>query len=1079
MSRQETETEQFERRLAWESRTVFERASVYERSDAVETDGSAQRAADAFFDEWCERVFDGDREVLDRRLEAAPVSEAVCRASFGVDAWPGDVAVPEWTDAIAALVAAAGDHDRAVPEHARDDPFAHAVAPWVEWAWQDVSAEQSFRRFSESAVNALKEWLLRRFVELCSDPLYVEFRTFVSTRRPTLFFSGPPEDGDPTTDLYDEFTAALSDPDRLRAFFADYPVLARWVATTVRQWQDAVAEFHRDLDSDWDALVETFAPAADPETVRGVSPNEGDRHHDGRAVVEVALTEETTVFYKPRDVDPERVLYSFFRRVADELDRTASVPTCLSRSGYGWVEEIEPADGEHADVGAYFERAGVLLCVAQVVGLSDCHYQNVVATDDHPAVVDAETLVHPILGVREEPRSSLWPHTVVQTGLLPGSVDDDDGDAIAGLVPPEVTPDAVFTGAGPSWKYPNTDWMTPREDLEDPDAAEVETNNVPVRDGEPVGLEAHVSEVEAGFTDAYRLLLDDDSLLDDLADELEGLRTRVLYAATSSYAQVRNALTSPDCAEDGTAVTLELETLTSGIGEDEVDADAVLDFHRAERTALKRLDVPRFDADTTGTDVYFDDRSLGSLVDTTGFERFRNRLDSLARDGLGMQRDLIRFSLDPECVPALERRDEPLAVEAPDRTALAGSRVEEAVDELYRRCRAERRTSNGEPVWRDPGVDVDVSIDAEGDVVSPADEDGKLSLSVTEDGLYDGRGGIALFFAAAHAVLDVAGAREAALTTVEPMRQRLRDGEQTTEVVGVGSGAGAQVYALTVAGDLLDEPALFEDARLAAEAITDDRIAEDELYDVVGGSAGAVLALLALADRTGDRWAVDRAVRCGERLLDGRVETDTDYRAWPATTAKWPLTGFAHGAAGNGYALYRLAEASGEDRFRTAGREALAYEDALYDDAERNWPDRREDDGYMDAWCHGRAGIVLSRLGVRRLAGRTPFLDDLAPIADRIGDDRDLQQQLCCGAAGRAVVLDEVGRALGEDRYVERAHGEMEGVLRTADEVGSFLIPFHTSHVYKPGLFMGTTGLGYALLRLRDRSATPNVLLFE
>lgn len=1081
MSHERAKSPRFGRHVAWQSQTVFERARLCEASDAVDP-GDARAESEEFFESWCEHAFDGDRDALGRRLQAAPVSEAQCRAAFGVEAWPEDVTLPDWLDRLHALVDGVAEYEGARCTGDDDQPFGHVLAPWVEWAWDDLTAERSFHRFSDRAVAELKLWLLRRLGALCSDPLYVQFQAFLSARRPSLVFSGPPEEGEPSTECYEAFVAMLTQPEKLHALFREYPVLGRFVATTLRQWRTATIELHRRLDDDWETLVDAFAPDAAPERVRDLAPDEGDRHHDGRAVVEVELTEDATVYYKPRSVEPERLCYSLFERVASAVDHPVSVPECRSRSEYGWVEEIPAAAPDETDLETYFRGAGVLLAVAQVLVLTDCHYENLIATEHHPAVVDAETLLHPELAIRDEPSADAWPDTVIQTGLLPGSLDDDRVDQIAGLVPPRVTPDAAFTGREGAWEHANTDWMTPSADLEDPDVTDLPADNVPVRDGDRIGLEGHECVVEAGFADAYERFLEDDPLLEELADELSALRTRVVYTATSSYGRVRNALTSTDCLEDGTAVTLELETLTSGFGDEDVDDDAILAFHRAERTALKRLDVPRFEADATGSEVYFDGHSIGSVVETPGVETFRKRREALSRDDLALQRDLVQLSTDPERVPALTRRDDPLCVDPAAPTTIDDGRLEAIAGDVVQHSRAERRTAQGEPVWLDLDVDVDGSIDADGAVVTPDPDDKQLSLSITDDeGIYDGRGGIAVFFAAADAVAGVDGARDAALTTIEPLRSQLAAGDLEADTLGMASGTGAHVYALTLVGELLGEPALLEDARRAAAAVTPERVATDRNHDVLGGSAGAALALLALADRTGDQRVLDRAVRCGEALLEARVETDTDHRAWPTTSAPWPLTGFAHGAAGVAYALYRLAGATGEDRFRRAGREALAYETALYDTERRNWPDRRETSGpFMDAWCHGRAGSLLSRVAIQEQEGATPFVEDLPGIADRVGgDDDQIQQQLCCGAAGRAVILDDVGVHLGEDRYVERAHGLLDRASCVADEVGTHLIPFHTSRLYKPGLFMGTAGVGYAALRLRDRSTVPNVLLFE
>ncbi|HEX2202162.1 MAG TPA: lanthionine synthetase LanC family protein, partial [Longimicrobium sp.] len=118
--------------------------------------------------------------------------------------------------------------------------------------------------------------------------------------------------------------------------------------------------------------------------------------------------------------------------------------------------------------------------------------------------------------------------------------------------------------------------------------------------------------------------------------------------------------------------------------------------------------------------------------------------------------------------------------------------------------------------------------------------------------LYDGTLGVALFLAA-HARLRGADAhRDLALRAAAPLRRTLvalvRDPAKAAETVlplGGMIGLGGYVYGLVRIGEWLESPETVRDAGEAAALFTDARIDRDERLDVVGGCAGAVLALLA------------------------------------------------------------------------------------------------------------------------------------------------------------------------------------------------------------------------------------------
>jgi lantibiotic modifying enzyme len=180
------------------------------------------------------------------------------------------------------------------------------------------------------------------------------------------------------------------------------------------------------------------------------------------------------------------------------------------------------------------------------------------------------------------------------------------------------------------------------------------------------------------------------------------------------------------------------------------------------------------------------------------------------------------------------------------------------------------------------------------------------------------------------------------------------------------------VYSLTRLSQLLGDSELLAAAKFADSLFNKKNIDEDKTLDIIGGSAGAILGLLALYKATGSRDVLDNAIYCGAHLLKKRVVSRSGFRVWKCVQESPPLAGFSHGAAGIGYSLLKLYQETNEPELLLAANEAYSFESAIFDDKERNWPDfrvskdeefKRDGATFMSAWCHGAPRIALGRLG--------------------------------------------------------------------------------------------------------------------
>ncbi len=296
-------------------------------------------------------------------------------------------------------------------------------------------------------------------------------------------------------------------------------------------------------------------------------------------------------------------------------------------------------------------------------------------------------------------------------------------------------------------------------------------------------------------------------------------------------------------------------------------------------------------------------------------------------------------------------------------------------------------------------------------------------------------------------------------------------------------GLGAFAYAFHRIGVWIGEPGLVSESQDLLSLFTADRIVADRFLDVVGGSAGGLLSLLAITPAAdGKSTAALAAVGCGRRLVSTLLWNDRRPAGWRTLPGCPPLGGFSHGAAGICYSLFRLYERTRDKAFWDAARGGLVFERSLYDPAERNWLDLRSPGaGFSVRWCHGAPGVALGRIAALHILNTAEIHGEIREALQTTRaaalDDLD---HICCGNMGRVEILLYASQKLGRPELLETVYSLAAKVLRRARSRGRFgWIQDPTVDVFDPAFFTGAAGVGYTLLRLAKPDALPCLLLLE
>ena len=203
------------------------------------------------------------------------------------------------------------------------------------------------------------------------------------------------------------------------------------------------------------------------------------------------------------------------------------------------------------------------------------------------------------------------------------------------------------------------------------------------------------------------------------------------------------------------------------------------------------------------------------------------------------------------------------------------------------------------------------------------------------------------------------------------------------------------------------------------------------------------------------------------------------------------LTGHSHGNAGITTALCELYAFTNDAQFHDAAYEELKYERYHYNSEERNWPDFRlgpkgDPTGkpkYPSCWCHGAAGIALSRMRCFELTKDHQILEELNIAIDTtISRSSFLNRSnasLYHGVLGNSVILLYAGLSLEDDWLVnfliDNGHG---GIRKHYDRHVPWMNGIHDKE-YIPELMLGFAGFGYAYLRFFKPKEVPMVMLIH
>jgi lantibiotic modifying enzyme len=358
--------------------------------------------------------------------------------------------------------------------------------------------------------------------------------------------------------------------------------------------------------------------------------------------------------------------------------------------------------------------------------------------------------------------------------------------------------------------------------------------------------------------------------------------------------------------------------------------------------------------------------------------------------------------------------------------------------------------------------------------------------------LYNGMGGVVLFYLELHHATGNADALRLARGGADYLLAAVPD-EPGDAAMGLYTGLAGTAIVLAHAFDATND-AKYQDGVTRILSLlqraarrTGLGVEWNDSTDIISGSAGIGLALLALRRQTKDASAQELAKQAGDRLIERSQRIGNDQRTWlvsPDMPRNYP--NFSHGTAGVSYFLALAGAATGSNEHLEAAlageRWLRSIETAtpnggrmIYHSAPGN------EQLYYLSWCHGPAGTA--RL-YRALAAATQdrrWADRITQLALGIqhmkvperspGFWNNISQ--CCGNCGVSEFFIGLHRHTGDATHLTFAEDVAHDTLRRATPVGDGWKWIQAEHRVRPelliaqtGLMQGAAGVGLALLHL-------------
>ncbi|PFZ12278.1 type 2 lantipeptide synthetase LanM [Bacillus pseudomycoides] len=871
--------------------------------------------------------------------------------------------------------------------------------------------------------------------------------------------------GENEKERYDSFmNDFLQDKEYILSLFNSYPVMVRLMVETVHSTVDAMFEIVYHYTEDRGQLIELFGE--DFNTLTSIDLGAGDTHQNGRTVAMLNFTNKGKLVYKPRSLKTDELFNELLTWINKKgFKKPLKNLTVLSRNEYGYQEFITGSEcNTLQEVENFYYRQGGYIALFYILNSTDFHHENIIADGEYPIFIDLETLFSNTIEFNNkltDNKSAFMKlsldikDSVFQSLMLPAKFSDDplinydlSGLGVSGEL--EVEPSAV--NALDNIYSDQIKMVKQTVKLQ-------EFNNTPRIKQKKTNASEHVQEIINGFTDMYKLILNNKkefTLENGPLYSFQETFARQVFRATEAYSRFVSASIHPEYLKNGVDRESLFYYLWHGI-------NLQPKFSRIakyEVQDLLRTDIPYFTFKVGSTSLFSADKiEIKDFFDKTSIDIIKEKLNKLSSADHDRQVEFIKLSLS--AIATNEQQGY---------TPYGFKEVEKS--HLDTKNYHNNQFLNEAKKIGDEIVDRAIVGDDFKDALwfgLNLDNNEQFKLSPISIDLYNGSLGIVLFLGILAKETNDEKYKKYAVAGLNYIEEKVT--HTNLHSTSAFSGYSSISYAYAYLGKIWNDQKLIDKSREYITKIDSLLIENETIYDFVGGLSSSLLVLVRLYEKFNFTELKPICDLIAQKLLNqasDQIKTNT------------LLTGLAHGASGYAWPLLEYAYKMDQNHLLNDILAILDYENSKVNDNQDNWLDLRGGKS-LEApafWCHGAGGIGTSRLMMSQLIEDATINDDLQKCIDILMTKGfGISHTLCHGDFGNIDFLLTYAQITKNNEYMKISREIGKYVLKQKEESGKWNFD-QNGDVNIFGFMIGTSGIGFELLRLNNPDI-PSVLSLD
>ena len=857
-------------------------------------------------------------------------------------------------------------------------------------------------------------------------------------------------EGNTSEEGYNEFCKKLYEQKYLCELIDEYPVLFKLISDKIEGFTKLTTTILSSFKQDISELKKNMLISSDFNgKINNLTASLGDTHNGGFSVSIIELDNSDKIVFKPRDLNIDTKFNDFLSWINNQIDSDIYLKGAITinKGSYGWVEFIEHQTvNDSNQLHEFYNNLGAMLAVLYVLNATDFHYENLIAYQQYPVLIDLESLVHHSIGESDRLTESnsvnkaaeFLKYSVLSIGILPHrkiSVNNQNFD-ISGI---NNTEDQVIPFKSEKIENHYTDNIKISKFY----GKMRQASNAPYKNTEEFKIESFMYDITDGFKEVYTIFLNNKNIVKKELDKFKNVKVRKILRDTMNYSRLLNLSLHPDFLRN----QIDRELLFLRLEKQEESNKTIL---KNEVQQMIVGDIPTFYSYTNKQDIYtYKEKLENGVFDVSGLDIINKKVDNLSFNDLKNQTHLIE-SMILEFLPKQNKKLNSIFKNIDERNVL--EQVEKVAN-LILSSSLQHEYSDKELIW--------IGLNMYG----INEEDWKFSVS--DLSLYDGNTGISLFFAYLWKVTNNEKYKIAAYKAIKPILLIMEDLFKSEKLtIGAFEGISGPIYALHHLGKVFQDENLIDKCLYFTKQL-DKYIDSDRIFDIVGGSSGALMVILNLYEDFKEKWIFTIAERLSNHIINNSIKTKKGIH-WPRIgESSNPYIGFSHGVTGVLTSLSLYYYYKPQKNILDLIKSGIQFEDSFFSDKKYNWYSDHLS-SYPIAWCHGSPGILLGRKLISENLKYPNIIQDsfLKSYNSIIHRENNSNYSLCHGELGLLDILCNLRDFFEVDYEI--------------NNIKENLFLSDIKEQYKNyGLMTGLSGLGYGLLRMYFPNMIPSVISLE